>query len=123
MQRARPCLEGNLDRQVRIPELAALSSASVRYSSKTFQALYGEGPQSLSTRFRLAQAARLLLRTPLSVSEVGVACGFENNCSFSRAFRAQFGAPPSLYRLHGTAAAGPAAAVDMRRLASAGWAP
>ena len=31
--------------------------------------------------------------------QVGAACGFENNCSFSRAFRARYGMPPSLYRM------------------------
>jgi AraC family transcriptional regulator len=35
----------------------------------------------------------------LSVSEIGAVCGFENNCSFSRAFRERYGTPPSLYRL------------------------
>ena len=99
MQRARLYLEGNLGRAVRIAELAELSNVSVWYFTKTFHALYGEGPQAASARLRLQHASRLLRQTRQSVSEVGAACGFENNCSFSRAFRAQFGMPPSLYRL------------------------
>ena len=100
MQRARLYLEGNLGRTVRITELAELSNVSVWYFTKTFHALYGEGPQAASARMRLQHASRLLRQTRQSVSEVGAACGFENNCSFSRAFRAQFGVPPSLYRVH-----------------------
>ena len=99
MQRARLYLEGNLGRAVRITELAELSNVSVWYFTKTFHALYGEGPQAASARLRLQHASTLLRQTRQSVSEVGAACGFENNCSFSRAFRAQFGVPPSLYRL------------------------
>lgn len=101
MQRACLHIDGNLDRVVRISELAELANMSIWYFTKTFHSLYGQSPQAASTRMRLAHAAHLLLGTRWSVSEVGVAAGFENNCSFSRAFRAQFGMPPSLYRLSG----------------------
>lgn len=121
MQRAWMYLEGHLDRPVRIPELAELSNVSVWYFTKTFHALYGEGPQAASARMRLRHAAKLLRRTRLSVSEVGAACGFENNCSFSRAFRAQFGVPPSLHRLHDAVLpASPANRPDMQRQAATG---
>lgn len=121
MQRAWMYLEGHLGRAVRIPELAELSNVSVWYFTKTFHALYGEGPQAASARMRLRHAVKLLQQTRLSVSEVGAACGFENNCSFSRAFRAQFGVPPSLHRLRDAALpASPANRSDMRRQAAAG---
>ncbi len=124
MQRARLYLEGNLGRAVRITELAQISNVSVWYFTKTFHALYGEGPQAASARLRLQHASRLLRHTRQSVSEVGAACGFENNCSFSRAFRAQFGVPPSLYRLRdATLPTGAANRVDMQRQAVAGRAP
>jgi AraC family transcriptional regulator len=35
---------------------------------------------------------------PASISEIGAACGFENSCSFARAFRARFGMTASDYR-------------------------
>src|SRR5690606_14496662 len=114
-------LEGHLCRPVRIAELAEISNVSVWYFTKTFQALYGEGPQAASARLRLRSAATLLRRTRLSVSEVGEACGFENNCSFSRAFRAQHGMPPSLYRLAGgDGRTGAANTADIARQAIAG---
>ena len=100
MQRARLLLEGNVDRNVRLAELAALSNVSTWYFTKIFHALYGEGPQAMSARLRLSHAAQLLTTSSLSVSEVGAVCGFENNCSFSRAFRERHGTPPSLYRLN-----------------------
>ncbi|HEY5971486.1 MAG TPA: AraC family transcriptional regulator [Pseudoxanthomonas sp.] len=98
MQRARLFLEGNVDRNVRLAELAELSNVSTWYFTKIFHALYGEGPQAMAARLRLSHAADLLVDTTLSVSEVGAVCGFENNCSFSRAFRERYGLPPSLYR-------------------------
>lgn len=98
MQRARLFLEGNLDRSVRVPELATRCNVSTWYFTRMFHALYGEGPQAAAARLRLQRAVRLLADPMLSVGEVGMACGFENNCSFSRAFRERFGVSPTGYR-------------------------
>ena len=42
-------------------------------------------------RIRLEKAAELLRKTGLSVTAVGVACGFQSSSHFSRAFKARFG--------------------------------
>jgi len=63
-----------------------------------FHAIYGEGPRETLSRTRLHQASMLLENTTLSVGEVGAACGFENPCSFARAFRAHYGTTASGYR-------------------------
>lgn len=104
MQRARLYLEGNVDRSVRLSELARLSNVSTWYFTKVFHGLYGEGPQAMAARLRLDHATNLLVATRMSVGEVGAVCGFENNCSFSRAFRERYGMPPSRYRLNNRAA-------------------
>lgn len=98
MQRARLYLEGNSHRVVRIGELAELTNFSSWYLSKTFQSLYEESPQSLSARLRLERAADLLRDTDMMVGEVAAASGFDNCCSFARAFRARFGLTASRYR-------------------------
>jgi len=98
MQRARLYLDGNLGRLVRMSELAQLCNFSVWYFTKTFHALYQEGPREMISRSRLQQASHLLRQTSLSVGEVGAACGFENACSFARAFRARYGTTASGYR-------------------------
>lgn len=98
MQRARQYLEGNSHRVVRIDELAELTSFSSCYLTKTFQSLYAESPQSLSSRLRLDRAAQLLRETDMLVSEVASASGFDNNCSFARAFRQRFGVTAREFR-------------------------
>jgi len=98
MQRARMYLEGNSHRVVRIGELAELTNFSSWYLSKTFQSLYEESPQSLSARLRLERAAMLLRDTDMMIGEVASASGFDNCCSFARAFRARFGASATQYR-------------------------
>jgi AraC family transcriptional regulator len=98
MQRARLHLDGHLNRTVTLSELAQLSNFSVWYFTKTFHAIYAEGPREMLSRTRLRQASVLLEKTTLSVGEVGAACGFENPCSFARAFRAHYGTTASGYR-------------------------
>jgi AraC family transcriptional regulator len=98
LQRAHLYLEGNCDRVVRISELAELTSFSSWYFSKTFHGLYEESPQAAAARMRLEQAADLLLNSSMMIGEVAAASGFDNCCSFARAFRARFGVSASGYR-------------------------
>ena len=99
MQRARLYLDGNAGHQIRLSELAGLCNFSVWYFTKTFHALYEEGPRQAMAHVRLQQASEMLARTRLSVGEVGAACGFESPCSFARAFRAHYGTTASDYRM------------------------
>lgn len=98
LQRARLFLEGHSDRVVRIGELAELTSFSSWYFSKTFHALYGESPQATAARLRLERAADLLRHSSMMIGEVAAASGFDNCCSFARAFRARYGTSASGYR-------------------------
>lgn len=104
LQRAHMYLQGNCDRVVRISELAELTSFSSWYFSKTFHGLYDESPQAASARMRLERAAELLRRSPMMIGEVAAACGFDNCCSFARAFRARYGMSASRYRTAAAAA-------------------
>lgn len=107
LQRARLHLDGHAGQPVRLAELAALCNVSIWHFTKTFHAVYGEGPREAIARLRLEQASAMLEATSLPVAEVGAACGFENPCSFSRAFRAHYGTTASRYRaaLQGSRAA------------------
>jgi len=98
MQRAHMYLEGNSHRVVRISELAELTNFSSWYLSKTFQSLYEESPQALAARLRLERAAMLLRDTDMMIGEVASASGFDNCCSFARAFRSRYGTSASRYR-------------------------
>jgi AraC family transcriptional regulator len=101
MQRARLRLEGSPDRATRISELALESGLSLWYFSKLFHVLHGVTPQRYGMQVRLAHAQTLLATTSMEIADVGMACGFENPCSFARAFRASFGEAASLHRLRG----------------------
>ncbi|MBZ4040605.1 helix-turn-helix domain-containing protein [Novilysobacter selenitireducens] len=117
LQRARLYMEGNCDRIVRISELAELTSFSSWYFSKTFQSLYDESPQAAAARMRLEHAARLLRESDMMIGEVAAASGFDNCCSFARAFRARFGTSATRYRAAGSARTHSAKSSDVARKA------
>jgi len=50
---------------------------------------------------RLERAADLLRDTDMMVGEVAAASGFDNCCSFARAFRARYGQSASRFRENG----------------------
>lgn len=101
MQRARLCLDGQADGGLLIADLAKRVNFSPWYFSKVFHAVYGIAPQQYAARARLERASRLLATTTLPVTEVSAACGFDNPCSFARAFRARYGMSASEHRVRG----------------------
>ena len=98
MQRAWLRLQGNPDRVLRIQELACSSNFSLWYFTRVFSAVYGIGPQQFGVQVRLEQARVLLGNAELSINEVASSCGFENACSFARAFRSHYRATATDYR-------------------------
>jgi AraC family transcriptional regulator len=91
LQRARLFLEGHAGRIVRITELADLVRVSVWHFTKTFRHVFGVNPQTYATNVRLERARDLARDTTLSIGEIASSCGFENACSFARAFQQRFG--------------------------------
>lgn len=98
MQRALLWIEGNVHRTVSLPELSGLCSLSTWYFTKTFKAVYGQGPREMTTYLRLRLATDLLRRSDLSIGDIGSRCGYQNACSFARAFRGQYGMSATQYR-------------------------
>jgi AraC family transcriptional regulator len=98
MQRAALYLDGHHDAPVRLEELARITSFSPRHFTKTFAQIHDCVPREMTSQVRLRAAADLLAMTALSIGEVGSRCGYQNACSFSRAFADYHGASPSSFR-------------------------
>jgi signal transduction histidine kinase/ligand-binding sensor domain-containing protein/CheY-like chemotaxis protein/AraC-like DNA-binding protein len=65
---------------------------------RKLKALTGNSIQDFVRMVELRKAARMLLETQLSISEVAYQCGFTNAKHFSTSFRKQFGKTPSEFR-------------------------
>jgi AraC-like DNA-binding protein len=79
-------------------QLAAELALSRSAFASRFREVVGESPRRYSSRTRLALAARLLRRTDGTLAEIAERTGYENEFSFSKAFRRAFGIAPGAYR-------------------------
>lgn len=79
-------------------DLARVAALSEPHLHTLFVRAFGTAPMELVRRERLQRARQLLHWTELSVGEVALQCGFEDQYYFSRAFRKAEGLPPSRYR-------------------------
>jgi transcriptional regulator GlxA family with amidase domain len=83
------------DRAWTVESLAGIAGMSRSMFSDRFTALVGLPPSRDLTRWRLTIAADLLRTGTLKVTEVSQSAGYGSEAAFSRAFKAQFGYPPS----------------------------
>src|SRR5579864_8260531 len=94
-------LRGNLDRQVKLKELAKVACLSEFHFHRIFGAVSGETVNNFTNRLRLEKAARLLRYSDQSVTDIALECGFSSSATFSRAFRSGFDTSPSQFRKSG----------------------
>lgn len=102
MQRVRNHMATRCEQELDIPELARMASYSPWHFIRAFHAVYGETPHAYLVNRRLERARRLVRSSPLAISEIATASGFENRCAFSRLFKQRFGiSAAGLRREHG----------------------
>ncbi len=94
-------LRGNLDRPVKLAELADVACFSEFHFHRIFTAVSGETLNSFTNRLRLEKAARLLRYSAKSVTDIALDCGFSSSATFSRAFRSGYDTSPSQFRKSG----------------------
>ncbi|HZS46191.1 MAG TPA: AraC family transcriptional regulator [Blastocatellia bacterium] len=94
-------LRANLDRQVKLGELAKVACFSEFHFHRIFSAVSGETLNNFTNRLRLEKAARLLRYSDQSLTEIALDCGFSSSATFSRAFRSGYDTSPRQFRKNG----------------------
>jgi len=94
-------LRENLDRQVKLEELAKVACFSEFHFHRIFRAVSGETLNNFTNRLRLEKAARLLRYSDQSLTDIALDCGFSSSATFSRAFRSGYDTSPSWFRKSG----------------------
>lgn len=89
--------EARLDQPIRLADMAALAGLSEFHFHRMFRLSAGCTPQAFVTARRIARARRLLAGA-LPLAEIALACGFSSQSHLTRAFRAQTGLTPAVWR-------------------------
>jgi AraC-like DNA-binding protein len=100
-------IKENYSKPFRVEEVAHVSGMSVSAFHRNFQAVTAMTPIQFQKQIRLQTARLLLANRPSDVTGVGNRVGYDNPSQFSREYRRQFGAPPSIdaARMRGEAGA------------------
>ncbi|MCR5758828.1 MAG: AraC family transcriptional regulator [Bacteroidales bacterium] len=84
--------------EIKLDDLACLVAMSPSAFSRFFKQYTGRGPVDYIIDVRMGVAARMLVDTTTSVSEICYACGFNNLSNFNRTFKARRGYTPRDFR-------------------------
>jgi AraC family transcriptional regulator len=93
-------IEEHLAEDVSLATLAELVDLSLYHFARAFKQSFGMPPHRYHMIRRMERARGLLLRSALSVTQIGIQIGFREASSFTRAYRKFAGVAPSEYRRH-----------------------
>jgi AraC-like DNA-binding protein len=96
--RALALLHAEPGRPWTVDDLAHAVALSRSALAERFTTLVGESPMQYLTRWRLARAAYMLRAGNEAVARIAERSGYESEASFNRAFKREFGVPPSGWR-------------------------
>jgi transcriptional regulator GlxA family with amidase domain len=91
-------MEGAINAPLKLDEIARTAGVSSRQLERLFKRHLGTEPSQFYLSLRLDHARELLRQTALSVTEVGVACGFQSTSHFGATYSRRFGHTPSAER-------------------------
>lgn len=91
-------IAANLDRNIRLSDLAALTDLSLFHFSRVFKLATGSTPYHYVSERRIAFSCELLAAGDLDMVNVAAACGFANQSHFTSAFTKAMGISPGRYR-------------------------
>ena len=91
-------IEDNYDRRLSLSDAADHFSVSYAHLSHVFSTAMGIPFTEYVTLTRMKHARRLIYDPKYTVQEIAFLCGYENQFSFTRAFKRYYGISPSGYR-------------------------
>jgi AraC family transcriptional regulator len=82
-----------------MPQLAHVAGRHEIHIAREFRRFFGVSVGEFARRLRIDQAARLLVRSNASISDIALESGFSSHSHLCREFKARFGVTPSVYRM------------------------
>lgn len=84
--------------KITIAQIASYLSLERKYFAKIFKEQLRMPPQTYLTNYRLSKACELLQNSDMSIYEIAEKVGYDNQFSFSRAFKKFYNISPAAYR-------------------------
>jgi AraC-like DNA-binding protein len=97
-RKVRDYVEAHITGRVLVSDLSALVKLSEAHFSRSFKRTFGISPYSFVLQRRVEFAARLMLESPESLTDIALRCGFTDQAHLCNQFRQSMGESPAAWR-------------------------
>jgi AraC family transcriptional regulator len=97
-RKVREYIDGHITGPVLVADLCALVQRSEAHFARSFKRTFGESPHSFVMRRRVELAARYMLTTDASLSDIALRCGFADQAHMCKNYRQAVGETPAAWR-------------------------
>ena len=97
-RKVRDYIDSHITGPVLVTDLCALINRSEAHFSRSFKRTFGEPPHVFLVRRRVELAARYMLTTDASLSDIAIRCGFTDQANMCKHFRLASGQSPAAWR-------------------------
>ncbi len=91
-------MRDNYDKQIMLEDMARAAGMSTKYFCKFFKEMTRKSPVEYLNTYRIEKAARKLISTDMSVTDIAYICGFNDLSYFIKTFKIYKGVTPSKFR-------------------------
>src|SRR3984957_3423888 len=91
-------IDRHITSRVLVSDLCALVWRSEAHFSRSFRGTFGYSPYSFVIRRRVELAAKYMLQTDISLSDIALGCGFVDQAHLCKHFRVVAGETPAVWR-------------------------
>lgn len=91
-------IDRHISSRVLVADLCALVGRSEAHFSRSFRGTFGCSPHAFVVRRRVEFAAKYMLQTDMSLSDIAQGCGFADQAHLCKQFRVVVGKTPAAWR-------------------------
>jgi len=98
LQRVSEWVRNHLEEDLSVATLSKIAGMTAPQLERKMKRVFKLGAAAYVRKVRIENAARLLRETDLSITEIALQCGYSEQSSLTRQFKATVGNPPAKYR-------------------------